>query len=244
MAKIISEAEFMDGIVNAEREEERMKEIRRNNEAELLDKISRIEMSFLKGGATAVQLKDFCISAIKLRPYGICVTSPYLKFCKAYFQKRRIPICCKITENTSKEVKYYECKRALRTGAQELEYTPDQFAVANGNYKEIKREIRRVLRLARGRTVKINIKSDHVSRDKSYRTAQVAVAAGVKVLCLDAEEDFIREMRSAMGGRCFIQANGAQTCDDFIKMVNLNCARVSTSEGESIILQLIKNAEV
>jgi deoxyribose-phosphate aldolase len=214
---------------------EEYKQKKRN--LELKSKVQKLEPILSDRYATLAELKNFCAEAMRYRPACVCVQPIYVKTCSALLRRSGIGVCCLVGGNSESvpRVKLYECKRAFRDGANEVNYAPCAAYILNGNFQKLKREIRRVVRCAKTRTVKIDLDVTMLTRDKIFRAAETMADAGAKILSLPADGELICELQNKLRGRCFVMARGAESVSEFKSMVDLNCVRVSSAEADKIV---------
>lgn len=210
---------------------------RRKLDLELRGKLQKLEPSLSRKGATAIEIRSFCDCVRRFRPASVCVQPIYLKACKTLLKGCGVKLSCVVGINSESgtEVKLYECKKLLRSGVGEIDYVPCFTNLINGNYAAFQRELKRVLRVMRGKTVKLYLDCAGLREEKLFRAAQTAADAGIKVVSLTADDRLIGEMQMALRGRCFVMARGVQDADGFRKMLVQNCVKISTERTEEIV---------
>lgn len=210
---------------------------RRKRNLELKSKLQKLEPALLGKYVTLAELRNFCADVKLYHPVCVCVEPVYVKACKALLKNSGIGVCCNVGGNSESTpaAKLYESRRALKEGANELDYTPCTAFILNGNFSLLKREIRRVVRHARGKTVKINLEVNMLTRDKIFRAAQVAAEAGAKIISLPADGELICELQNVLRGKCFVKARGVENSAEFRSMINLNCVRISSEDASKIV---------
>jgi deoxyribose-phosphate aldolase len=209
----------------------------RKRNLELKSKLQKLEPTLLDKYATLAELKNFCAAAMRYHPACVCVQPIYVKTCSTLLRNSGIGVCCQVGGNSEStpSVKFYECKRAFREGASEVNYAPCAAYLLNGNYPRLKREIRRVVRYAKTRTVKIDLDVNMLTRDKIFRAAETMAEAGAKILSLPADGELICELQNKLRGKCFVKARDVESVAEFKNMVDLSCVRVSSAEADKIV---------
>jgi deoxyribose-phosphate aldolase len=209
---------------------------------ELKSKLQKLEPALLDKYVTLTELKSFCVSAMRYRPASVCVQPIYVKACYTILKNSGIGVCCQTGGNSESmpAVKLYECKRAFREGASEVNYSPCAAFLLNGNLQKFKREVRRIVRCAKGkaRAVKIELDVNGLTKDKIFRAAATAADAGAKILSLPADGELICELQNVLRGRVAVQARGVENVAEFQHMVDLNCVRVTSCEADKIAAEM------
>lgn len=76
------------------------------------------------------------------------------------------------------ETKVYETKRAIADGADEIDMVACISAIKNGNYAYVRREIKQIVKAAKGSPVKVILETSLLTRDETVRAALCARDAG------------------------------------------------------------------
>lgn len=209
---------------------------RRKKATELKSKLRSLEPTLLRKNASLAEIRSLCAQAKRLSSVCVCVQPVYVKTCKSILRDGVVGVCCEVGGNSESTLKskLYELKTALKDGATEVEYTPVLSAIVNGNYAFLRREVKKVLRRAKGKTVKFNLDSAYLPPEKFARAAAIIADSGAKILCVHAEEELIVSLQSQLKNKCAVKAWGVETAEDFRSMLALGCARVGSELAEDI----------
>ncbi len=210
---------------------------RRKKILELRGRLRGLEPTLLRKNASLSEIKNICEQAKRLSSVCVCVQPVYVKTCKMLLKNSGVGVSCVIGGNSESTIKakIYEAGTALKEGASELEFSPSISAITNGNYNYFKREVKRIVRKAKGKTVKINLDAYSLPQDKFLRVAQIAVDSGAKYLSIRAEEDLITLLQRQLKKKCEIKVVGVETHERFKDMLNFGCARVGSELAEEIV---------
>lgn len=229
----------------AEREE--FEEFKRQKKlAEIKRLLKMIDHTLLKQTATREEIKRLCAEAKEYGFASVCVQPVYVSDCFRHLQDaHEVKIACVVGfpmgENKT-ETKVYETKKALSDGADEIDMVVCISAVKNGDYGYVKREIKKVVRAARGCPVKAIIETSLLNRDEMIRTAECARDAGAAYVKTStgyfgsgAKAEDVRLLKRTVGGVCLVKASGGiKNADQFKEMVEAGADRIGTSSGVDI----------
>ena len=243
--------EKTDSITPDERKE--FEEFRRQKKIlEIRRLLKMIDHTLLKQTATRAEIRKLCDEA---REYGfcsVCVQPVYVAACNEFLRNApQIRIACVVGfpmgENTTK-TKVFETKRAIADGADEIDMVTCISAIKNGNYSYIKREIRQVVKAARGNPVKVIIETSLLTREEMIKAALCAKDAGAAFVKTStgyfgdgAKPEDVRAIKEAVKGECCVKASGGiRNAQQFRTMVDAGADRIGTSSGVNIAETLKK----
>lgn len=141
-----------------------------------------IDHTLLKQTATRTDIKNLCDEAREYGFYSVCVQPVYVAACCEFLKNSpNIKIACVVGfpmgENKT-ETKVYETKRAIADGADEIDMVACISAIKNGNYAYVRREIKQIVKAAKGSPVKVILETSLLTRDETVRAALCARDAG------------------------------------------------------------------
>lgn len=238
MAKTNFGRTFMENIAISPSEAADFEEYKRRKRIlELRGKLRGLEPTLLRKNASLAEIRSLCERAKRLSSACVCVQPVYVKTCKSLLKNSGVGVSAIVGGNSESalKVKLYEAKTALAEGATELEFSPSVSALINGNYAYYKREVKKVIRKAKGKAVKISLDAYALPQDKFLRAAQIASESGAKYLCLRAEEDLIVLLRQRLKKDCKIKVIGVETPETFRDMISLGCSRIGSELAEEIV---------
>lgn len=219
---------------------------------ELRRLLRMIDHTLLKQTATREDIRRLCDEAREYGFYSVCVQPVYVSACCEFLKNSpAVKIACVVGfpmgENTT-ATKVYETKRAIADGADEIDMVACISAIKNGNYSYVKKEIRQVVRAAKGSPVKVIIETSLLTKDEMLRAAVCARDAGAAFVKTStgyfgdgAKIEDVRLLKETVEGKCSVKASGGiRTAEQFRSMVSAGADRVGTSAGKEIAETLRK----
>ena len=211
-----------------------------------------IDHTLLKQTATRADIKNLCDEAREFGFYSVCVQPVYVAACCEFLKNSpSIKIACVVGfpmgENKT-ETKVYETKRAIADGADEIDMVACISAIKNGNYSYVRREIRQVVRAAKGSPVKVILETSLLTRDEMVRAALCARDAGAAFVKTStgyfgegAKAEDVKLLKQTGEGKCSVKASGGiRTAEKFREMIDAGADRIGTSAGKEIAETLQK----
>ena len=211
-----------------------------------------IDHTLLKQTATRADIKNLCDEAREYGFYSVCVQPVYVSACCEFLKNLpSIKIACVVGlpmgENKT-ETKVYETRRAIADGADEIDMVACISAIKNGNYAYVRREIKQVVKAAKGNPVKVIIETSLLTRDEMVRAALCARDAGAAFVKTStgyfgegAKAEDVKLLKQTVEGKCSVKASGGiRTAEKFREMIDAGADRVGTSAGKEIAETLQK----
>ena len=234
-------------LTESDTERAEFEEFRRQKKVlELRRMLRTIDHTQLRQTATTADIKKLCAEA---REYGfasVCVQPVYVARCRRFLDDcPQVKIACVVGfpmgENVI-PVKVYETKRAVADGADEIDMVICISAVKNGDYAYVKREVKKVVRAAQGRPVKVILETSLLTKEEMVRAACCARDAGAAFVKTStgyfgggATADDVRLLKQTVRGACQVKASGGiRTAEDFAAMESAGADRIGTSAGVAI----------
>ncbi|MFA6692449.1 MAG: deoxyribose-phosphate aldolase [Acholeplasmataceae bacterium] len=143
------------------------------------------------------------------------------------------------------EVKAMEARLAVLSGADELDMVINVNALKEGHDELIHMEIKGVVSMAEGRTVKVIIETCYLTKEEIVRASKIAVSAGATFVKTStgfgpsgATVEDVKLMKETVGDKAFVKASGGvRTYEDAMKMIEAGATRIGTSNGVDIVLK-------
>lgn len=205
-----------------------------------------IDHTLLKQTATRADIKKLCDEAREYGFYSVCVQPVYVSACCEFLKNSpSVKIACVVGfpmgENKT-ETKVFETKRAIADGADEIDMVACISAIKNGNYPYVRREIKQVVKAAKGSPVKVILETSLLTRDEMVRAALCVRDAGAAFVKTStgyfgegAKEEDVRLLKQTVDGKCSVKASGGiRTAEQFRAMVDAGADRIGTSAGTAI----------
>ena len=137
---------------------------RRKRAIELRSKLRGLEPTLLRQDASLAEVRALCERAKRFSAACVCVQPVYAAVCRDFLKDSGVGVSCVVGGNSESLLKTKLCEETacLRAGAAEVEFYPSVSAVVNGNFAYFRREVRKAVRRARGRTVSPSRKAQHL----------------------------------------------------------------------------------
>ncbi len=209
-------------------------------------KVEEIMSAMGKSSSSLLNAKDaqrVCERAVRLKQAAVKVTPSSLEQVATYLAGSKVKIDCIIggSGETWAKVKAYETRMAIKRHAGELTVTLTPSLIANCRYGEIRRELKRIQKVAKQATVK-------VWADKSFpvatlaRLGRICSEAGVKYFCIPYFEGCER-LRFDLTNGCKLEVCGVETTSDFRKMIGAGTGRIVTEHIWDIYTEWMREVE-
>lgn len=208
--------------------------------------LKTIDHTLLKQTAQREDIRKICAEAVEYGFYSVCVQPVYVSACNEFLKNApQIKIACVVGfpmgENKT-ETKVFETKRAIADGADEIDMVICVSAVKNGNYSYVKREIKQVVKAAKGSPVKVILETSLLTRDEMVKAALCARDAGAAFVKTStgyfgegAKAEDVRLLKDTVKGACCVKASGGiKTAEQFREMLAAGADRIGTSSGKEI----------
>ena len=219
---------------------------------ELRRMLKTIDHTLLKQTATREDIRKLCREAVDYGFYSVCVQPVYVSDCADFLKDApQIKIACVVGfpmgENKT-ETKVFETKRAVADGADEIDMVICISAVKNANYSYVKREIRQIVKAAKGAPVKVILETSLLSHEEMIKAAQCAKDAGAAFVKTStgyfgegAKTEDVRLLKETVKGACSVKASGGiRDAVQFRAMLGAGADRIGTSSGVAIAESLKK----
>lgn len=245
-AKDKKEGAKADGQISADEMAEFEEFKRQKKILEIRRLLKTIDHTLLKQTAKREDIKKLCAEAVEYGFYSVCVQPVYVSACNEFLKNApHIKIACVVGfpmgENKT-ETKVFETKRAVADGADEIDMVICLSAVKNGNYSYVKREIKQIVRAAKGNPVKVILETSLLSREEMLKAALCARDAGAAFVKTStgyfgegAKAEDVRLLKETVKDKCCVKASGGiRTADQFLAMIDAGADRIGTSAGKDI----------
>ncbi len=246
-------AQSADGVRISPEEMAEFEEFKKQKKVlELRRMLKTIDHTLLKQTATREDIRKLCREAVDYGFYSVCVQPVYVSDCADFLKDApQIKIACVVGfpmgENKT-ETKVFETKRAVADGADEIDMVICISAVKNANYSYVKREIRQIVKAAKGAPVKVILETSLLSHEEMVKAAQCAKDAGAAFVKTStgyfgegAKTEDVRLLKETVKGACSVKASGGiRDAVQFRAMLGAGADRIGTSSGVAIAESLKK----
>ena len=246
-------AQSADGVRISPEEMAEFEEFKKQKKVlELRRMLKTIDHTLLKQTVTREDIRKLCREAVDYGFYSVCVQPVYVSDCADFLKDApQIKIACVVGfpmgENKT-ETKVFETKRAVADGADEIDMVICISAVKNANYSYVKREIRQIVKAAKGAPVKVILETSLLSHEEMIKAAQCAKDAGAAFVKTStgyfgegAKTEDVRLLKETVKGACSVKASGGiRDAVQFRAMLGAGADRIGTSSGVAIAESLKK----
>ena len=246
-------AQSADGVRISPEEMAEFEEFKKQKKVlELRRMLKTIDHTLLKQTATREDIRKLCREAVDYGFYSVCVQPVYVSDCADFLKDApQIKIACVVgfpMGETKTETKVFETKRAVADGADEIDMVICISAVKNANYSYVKREIRQIVKAAKGAPVKVILETSLLSHEEMIKAVQCAKDAGAAFVKTStgyfgegAKTEDVRLLKETVKGACSVKASGGiRDAVQFRAMLGAGADRIGTSSGVAIAESLKK----
>ena len=178
-----------------------------------------IEYTAVKFGTTTGDVRILCKQAIMNNYRAVCVNSGFVKIC--YEELRKYPEVLIVstagfpTGASSNEAKIFEAIRAAERGAKEIDFVPNIGLLKDRKDKELREEIKGVVRNTAGiADVKIIVEAPVLTPEELVRICTISAEEGAAYIKTatgfngDTTVDMVKNIKKIVGSKCKIKAAG------------------------------------
>ncbi len=195
---------------------------------------------------TKEQIDQLLDEAKKYQFKSVCVTPIWVSYAKSVLANTNILVCTVIGfphgSHLSK-VKAFETKLAVLDGADEIDMVINVTAVKASNRSEVSKDIKGVVKAAKGKTVKVIIETALLEPKEIAWVSKLIIKAGAQFVKTStgystrgASLEDIKIIKKAIKDTGLIKASGGiKTKEDAQKMINAGANRLGTSQGVKLI---------
>ena len=209
--------------------------------------LKRVDHTLLKQVCTFEEIKKLCDEGIEYNVASVCIPPSYVKRAKEYV-KENLKICTVIgfpNGYSTKETKIFECKDAIKNGADEIDMVVNLGDIRSGEFKAVEEEIKEIKEICGDHILKVIVETCFLTEEEKIKLCEVVSNAKADYIKTSTgfgssgatKEDIILFSKH-IGPNVKIKASGGvknlKIAEEFIK---LGADRLGTS---SIISAIIK----
>lgn len=207
-----------------------------------------IDHTLLKPEATPEQIRQLCEEAASNGFAAVCVNAVYVPLCVELLKDSPVRVASTIgfpLGATTPEVKAFETRQAVESGASEVDMVLNVGALKSKNYELAARDIRGVVEAAHAGNaqVKVILETALLTDEEKVIAALLAKQAGADYVKTStgfsgggATVEDVALMRRVVGPDVGVKAaGGVRTYEDAQKMVAAGATRLGTSSGMKLI---------
>ena len=211
--------------------------------------LKRVDHTLLKQVCTFEEIKKLCDEGIEYNVASVCIPPSYVKRAKEYV-KENLKICTVIgfpNGYSTKETKIFECKDAIKNGADEIDMVVNLGDIKSGEFKAVEEEIKEIKEICGEHILKVIVETCFLTEEEKIRLCEVVTNAKADYIKTSTgfgtngatKEDIILFSKH-IGPNVKIKASGGvknlKIAEEFIK---LGADRLGTSS----IISIIKKAD-
>jgi len=198
--------------------------------------------------ATKEDVLRLCKEAKKYGFGCVCVNPVYVSLAARLLKGTKVKVCSTVGfpfGTTLPEVKAFEARKTIESGAHELDMAINVGALKSGDYERVKRDIEAVVDAARSHdniVVKVIIETGRLTDKEKVAACRIAKEAGADFVktstgfVMGANAEDIKLMRGAVGEDMGVKASGGiRTLEDALAMIEAGANRIGTSHGVAIM---------
>lgn len=209
--------------------------------------LKRVDHTLLKQVCTFEEIKKLCDEGIEYNVASICIPPSYVKRAKEYV-KENLKICTVIgfpNGYSTKETKMFECKDAIKNGADEIDMVVNLGDIRSGEFKAVEEEIKEIKKICGEHILKVIVETCFLTEEEKIKLCEVVTNAKADYIKTSTgfgssgatKEDIILFSKH-IGPNIKIKASGGvknlKIAEEFLK---LGVDRLGTSS----IINVIKN---
>ncbi len=211
-----------------------------------------IDHTLLKPEATAMQVRDLCIEAIRYEFASVCVNPVYLPLVVDLLADSPVIPCTVVgfpLGAATSSLKLVEALSCLERGARELDMVIHVGALKGGDYERVFGEIRSVVEVAHSHQalVKVIIENALLTRREKIIACLLSKAAGADYVktstgfaASGATVEDVDLMRRVVGDQMGVKAaGGIRSYQDAQAMIAAGASRLGTSAGVRIMQEAL-----
>ena len=211
--------------------------------------LKRVDHTLLNQVCTFEEIKKLCDEGIEYNVASICIPPSYVKKAKEYV-KENLKICTVIgfpNGYSTKETKIFECKDAIKNGADEIDMVVNLGDIKSGEFKTVEEEIKEIKEICGEHILKVIVETCFLTEEEKIKLCEVVTNAKADYIKTSTgfgssgatKEDIILFSKH-IGSNVKIKASGGvknlKIAEEFI---NLGADRLGTSS----IIKAIKKVD-
>ncbi len=209
-------------------------------------KMAEIMSAMRKTTAVSKGLMDvtgLCERALRLKMASVKTLPTVFLGYRDAFLRNGVRADCIIggTGETFSKAKAYETKCAVRLGVSEISLVLTPSLIANCRYAEIKREIKRVKRVAKKCVLKACVLSEY-PRETLARLARVCSEAGAQYFSVPYFAG-CEALKGELQDGCQLEITGVKTLTDFKKLTSSGVGRIVSSSVWELYAEWMREVE-
>lgn len=207
-----------------------------------------IDHTLLKATATKEEIKILCKEAIKNDFYAVCVNSCFVEYAKQYLEGSDVKLAAVIgfpLGAIDLESKVYEAKKAVQSGADEIDMVINIGFLKSCDYLYVRNEIEAVKQAIGDRILKVILETCYLTDEEIIVASQLAINAKADYVKTStgfgshgAELHDVQLMKEVVCNMAKVKASGGIRNKEMAEMfIAAGADRIGTSSGVAIVAE-------
>jgi len=205
-----------------------------------------IDHTKLGANVSLAQIDQLILEAKTYQFKSVCVNPIWVKYAKEKLKDTPVLVCTVIGfphGTHTPTVKGFEAEQVVLDGADELDMVMNVFALKHGDDALILDEIKKVVKAANKRTVKVIIETCYLTPEEIVRASKLVLEGGAQFVktstgfgTYGARVEDVKLMKETVKDQAEVKASGGvRTYEDALKMIEAGATRIGTSNGVDIV---------
>ena len=141
--------------------------------------LKRVDHTLLNQVCTFEEIKKLCDEGIEYNVASVCIPPSYVKRAKEYV-KENLKICTVIgfpNGYSTKETKIFECKDAIKNGADEIDMVVNLGDIKSGEFKAVEEEIKEIKEICGDHILKVIVETCFLTEEEKIKLCEVVTNA-------------------------------------------------------------------
>lgn len=206
-----------------------------------------IDHTLLKPDAVEEEIIKICKEAKQYNFASVCVNAYYTSLVSNELKGTEVKTCVVVgfpLGATTKEVKAFETKEAIKMGAEEIDMVINIGALKSKKFDEVKEDIIAVVQAAKGKAlVKVILENCLLTKEEMVKACNLAKEAGADFVktstgfsTAGAKVEDVKLMRETVGEEMGVKASGGvRTREDAENVIAAGASRIGASASIPIV---------
>lgn len=210
-----------------------------------MEMLKYVDHTQLKAQATWEDIEKLCEEAIKYQTASVCIPPSFVKRVHDIY-KDKVNICTVAgfpLGYSDTEVKVTEAKKALDSGASEVDMVINISDCKAGNYDKVEQEIKALKEVVGDKVLKVIIETCYLTEADKIAMCKAVTNAGADYIKTStglgpggATIEDIKLFKKHIGPHVKMKAaGGVKTLDDLTMFISEGCSRIGSSSAIAII---------
>ena len=210
--------------------------------------LSKVDHTLLAPTSTKEQIFKLCDEGIKYKVASVCIPPCYVRNAKKYVGDK-LKICTVIgfpNGYNNTEVKLFETKNALGSGADEIDMVINICDLKNKNFSNIEKEIYDLKKLCGSKILKVIIETCLLTEEEKIKMCKIITKSGADFIktstgfsASGAKLEDIKLFAENIGENVKIKAaGGIKSLKDAEDFINCGASRLGTSKIVNIVSKM------